>query len=890
MLPKKETSAMEVSMVNFSTERNFLIIAGVLLAMQALALADMEVETLEPNQQDRFYVGSDKNFLGAAFNWSGVGEDGGGSWATMISPQYFVSAAHDHPGPGDVVTFHANNDPNGPTYQATVSSVTFQTNYNGVPSDLWLGELTAPIPVSANITYYPVLSLPSQSDYIGLTTYVYGQPNRVGQSIIDTVRVASEPELSTPYKSTVSMEYAFNTVSGLGANECFLIGGDSGGPSFVNAGGQLALVGTHYYNWGTPDIYYWGMISGDSFVPYYINQLNSVLPSNQQVTLATLPGAVHWNVPGNGLWDAGANWTSATPTAASLVFIDSSQGCTVTGPAGPASVQSLTLGAAGGGTASALELQSGGNLTVTNALTINSAGELFTNGANVGVASVLSDGLMTLNGGTFATTGAETYGSAGSGQVTQTGGTHNVGANLVLAVNYKTAGAYLLQGGSLNVTGTAYVGYNGQGVFNQTGGACTVGGDLNIGTSASSDGIYIPNGSYTLGGSGSLTIYGNEYVGDSANGTFTQNGGTHTITGTLTLAANPGSSGTYDMQGGTVTAGAVVVNAGGTFTNDATVSASTVTVAGTLIGTGTVNAPVHLSPGGTLGGPLNLKGSVTSTGGQLTPGGATVMTIAGNLSLDHTSSVNLKLGAPAGANDQIDVTGNISLDGTLNVATLAGFQGGNYTLLTATGTASGTFANVTGIPAPGIDSRGYYIDYTAGVGVTSGNQVVLSVHLMGDTNGDGVLNSLDIDAIYSAIFNRHGGGIQPYPSYLSADVNGDGAVTQADVTYELTHYFRTNYGDANLDHATDFVDFQALLNHWQATGPSVGWADADFNGDGVVDFLDFQMLLDYWNPGGWNFAPAQTPEPVTLSLLALGGLALLRRRKTIIRSRWGISS
>jgi hypothetical protein len=111
------------------------------------------------------------------------------------------------------------------------------------------------------------------------------------------------------------------------------------------------------------------------------------------------------------------------------------------------------------------------------------------------------------------------------------------------------------------------------------------------------------------------------------------------------------------------------------------------------------------------------------------------------------------------------------------------------------------------------------------------------------------------------------------------DVNGDGAVTQADVTYELNHYMHTSYGDANLDRATDFVDFQALLSHWQASGPSIGWAEADFNGDGTVDFLDFQLLLNYWNPGGWNFAPSQVPEPASLSLLLLGGLALLRRSR-----------
>ena len=54
------------------------------------------------------------------------------------------------------------------------------------------------------------------------------------------------------------MEYDYDPVNGLGADECYLISGDSGGPSFVDAGGQLALVGIHYYNGGTPGPEDWG--------------------------------------------------------------------------------------------------------------------------------------------------------------------------------------------------------------------------------------------------------------------------------------------------------------------------------------------------------------------------------------------------------------------------------------------------------------------------------------------------------------------------------------------------------------------------------------------------------------------------------------------------------
>jgi hypothetical protein len=166
------------------------------------------------------------------------------------------------------------------------------------------------------------------------------------------------------------------------------------------------------------------------------------------------------------------------------------------------------------------------------------------------------------------------------------------------------------------------------------------------------------------------------------------------------------------------------------------------------------------------------------------------------------------------------------------------------------------------------------------------NAGIVTLYSGGDTNRDGVLNSLDIDAIYQHLTVAPPSyvGIWPRtlltwsPALAQCDVNGDGAVTQDDVTYELNHYFLTNYGAANLDTATGFVDFQTLLNNWQNSGAGIGWTQADFNGDGTVDFLDFQMLLNYWSPGGWNFAPSEAPEPASVSLIILGGLALFRRK------------
>ena len=215
--------------------------------------------------------------------------------------------------------------------------------------------------------------------------------------------------------------------------------------------------------------------------------------------------------------------------------------------------------------------------TVTGILNLSGTAQVtvHNSGTNLSSAHGGTTGILSVAGAATLSTPILRVGNAGTGVVTQTGGTVNVtggGDTTLIGVNGGSNGTYTISGGSLNAS-NLQVGFYGTGALNASGtGQVNVGGWFVAGRQGTGVGTATLSGSAVVSATNSGTIVGelgdgtlnvadsamlntNEFrVGflNAATGTVNQSGGTvNTAFGQgAFIGYDAGSTGTYNLTNG----------------------------------------------------------------------------------------------------------------------------------------------------------------------------------------------------------------------------------------------------------------------------------------------------------------------------------------------------
>lgn len=497
----------------------------------------------------------------------------------------------------------------------------------------------------------------------------------------------------------------------------------------------------------------------------------------------------------------------------------------------------------------------------------------------------LNRGNLTLsNGGTYHATGGFTVNTQGVVNI-NSGGTFDIDGNLTL-----TGGTLnRADGGTLDLAANRTLTASNNAQINITGGYDIYGGRT-FSISSGSDFAINTGGSHFAvgyGGEGALTA-----DGDGSTLTLNTGGGFHDLagdgaTGTLTVRNNATATSNSNLlaiarsNATADTHGTLNIESGGQFTLN---SIRVGDFDGNL-GTGTINVT---GPGSALtqnGSSSLILGNNAGTGSHTLniTDGATFTAGTGQVSVRTSGTVNLNSGGTLIANVINHTSG-----GTFN------FGDGNLTV----NTFNGNLVNNGGTLRPGgtpgdADALGtttIHGNYTQNADATLALQFRYS-----DTPGTSY-DSLDVNGHFEMA------------GTLSFDISPAGATIIVGARYDILdwdtrsgtfdqfllfdlgdfHSWNTQDlyttgeisverpGDLNTDGFVGVEDLDLLLAHWGETTHSYNFAGGDLSGDGVAGQADLDLIIAHWGNGT---PPGNVPEPGSLALFGLTGLALLKRRR-----------
>lgn len=260
---------------------------------------------------------------------------------------------------------------------------------------------------------------------------------------------------------------------------------------------------------------------------------------------------------------------------------------------------------------------------------------------------------------------------------------------------------------------------------------------------------------------------------------------------------------------------------------------------GTILGQNnpnTVNGTVRVSQNSTIqaDSPLYLTSALFGPGG-INKTGANVLTLSGGLSYTGTTTVTagtLRVAAPLTATSQVLINGGF-------LATPGGAD-----------------------PAAALDAIEAKIAQGRNGGAWNG--------IGGISSATAAANVARTTGV-AAVINNNGAGLPLRPT------------TSTDINEILVKY--TYNGDSNIDGVVNADDYFAIDASFLAPPANAGWRTGDFDYNGVIDIDDYFLIDTAYARQGAALGDAipspvsAVPEPGTLSLLALGGAAMLGRRR-----------
>ncbi|MFN3165543.1 MAG: LamG-like jellyroll fold domain-containing protein [Phycisphaeraceae bacterium] len=282
------------------------------------------------------------------------------------------------------------------------------------------------------------------------------------------------------------------------------------------------------------------------------------------------------------------------------------------------------------------------------------------------------------------------------------------------------------------------------------------------------------------------------------------------------------------------------------------------------------------------GEPLDFETGVRTAVTGVAPAGAAERTIMLWFNYDGGPGQN-KLFGYGGNNTDSDATTGEALDVGLEAD---GIRLRNFNGNMLYGEGFDFAADTDGLGTPGADAGWHHLAVRVNTGATTFND--LDIFLDGVKLSAQLVNGApdaDLDDTLAITDSAFGIGNIGYDHYLLNGFNGlidevriyDNALTDQEIA-DLAE-FPVLPGDTDGDGDIDDSDLgTAFSNYTGPLAPGTGGktaADGDTDGDGDVDDSDLGTAFSgYTGP-----LSAPVPEPTSLALIGLGGLALVRRRR-----------